>query len=204
MTPVELSDSTPAQPVEAVCCDRYYADLRDQYAFIFQVIDTGTRFTVYTSDGERFQVSQTYRMLLTRPDTVTLPMTVEEAEFLRTCLHNASHRWREAITEADAGAVRPPRTGTNTTPGTDTIDVEPTPAEYHTAAQWFRDELAKVEHLIVLVETQLRQTTHPRQPEVSRWSSPPTSASPTTATWHRWTGRSTHPNPTSQAARCCT
>ncbi len=161
MTLVELSDNTPAQPVEVVCCDRYYADLRDRYAFIFQVIETGTRFTVYTTDGERFQVSHTYQLALTGPDTVTLPMTVEEAEFLRTCLHNAAHRWREAITEADAGATRPPRNGTNPTPGTDTIDVEPTPAGYHTAAQWFRDELAKVEHLIVLVETQLRRTTSP-------------------------------------------
>ena len=108
MTLIDLSESTPAQPVEALCCDRYYADLRDRFAFIFQVIETGTRFTVYTT-GERFHVGNTYRVLLTGPDTVTLPMTVQEAEFLRTCLHNAVHRWREAITEADAGANRPHR-----------------------------------------------------------------------------------------------
>jgi hypothetical protein len=165
MTTVELSDRTPAQPVEALCCDRYYADLRDRFAFIFQVIETGTRFTIYTTDGERFHVGNTYRMLLTGPDTVTLPMTVEEAQFLRTCLHNAAHRWREAINEADAGANRPRNATTPTdatTPtGTRTMDIEPTPAGYHNAAQWFRAELAKVEHLIVLVETQLDRTIHP-------------------------------------------
>jgi putative permease len=32
---------------------------------------------------------------------------------------------------------------------------------HHDAAQWFRDELAKVEHLIILVETHPRRTTHP-------------------------------------------
>ena len=171
MTSIELSDSTPAQPVEALCCDRYYADLRDRHAYIFQLIETGTRFTVYTTDGDRFHVGNTYRMLLTGPDTVTLPMTVEEAQFLGTCLHNTAHHWREAITEADAGASRPRNAPTladataptdATTPvGTETIDIEPTPAGYRNAAQWFRAELAKVEHLIVLVETHLRRTTHP-------------------------------------------
>jgi hypothetical protein len=67
MTDVELSDRTPAQPVEVLCYDRYYADLRDRFAFIFQVIETDTRFTIYTTDGERFHVGNTYRMLLTGP-----------------------------------------------------------------------------------------------------------------------------------------
>jgi hypothetical protein len=42
-----------------LCCDRYTADLRDQYAFTFQVLDTGTRYTVYTADGDRFHVAAT-------------------------------------------------------------------------------------------------------------------------------------------------
>jgi hypothetical protein len=41
------------------------------------------------------------------------------------------------------------------------MDIEPAPAGHHDAAQWFRDELAKVEHLIKLIETHPHRTTHP-------------------------------------------
>jgi hypothetical protein len=145
-----------------LCCDRYLADLRDRYAFTFQVLDTGTRFTVYTTDGDRFHVAAIYRMLLTDPGTVALPLSVEDLQFLRTCLHNTAHRWRQAITEADAGANRPERPAQTIPPATEpgVIDIEPSPAGYRNAARRFRDELDRVEHLIAQVEQQLHHVTN--------------------------------------------
>jgi hypothetical protein len=141
-----------------LCSASYVVKPHERYAFVFRVTATETRFTVYTAAGDRFDIGSTYRMLLSEPDVVTLSLTAAEFDFLRTCLHNAANRWREAITDADAGANRAVQSSASAdTPeptgvGPSVIDVEPTPEGYRRAARCFRDELAKVEQLIHIVE----------------------------------------------------
>lgn len=142
----------PVVTVAALCVDMYYADLVPAYAFVFHVTDTRTVFTVNASTGDSYQLGTPYRVLIALADAVPLPLTVADVEFLRHCLHNAAYRWREAITEADAGATRPQQSAP-AEPGY--LNVEPTPAGYRSAGRLFTAELDRVEHLGRLLDQHL-------------------------------------------------
>jgi hypothetical protein len=142
----------PVATVAALCVDMYYADLVPAYAFVFHVTDTRTVFTVYASTGDSYRLGTPYRVLVAPADSVPLPLTVADVEFLRHCLHNAAGRWREVITEADAGATRPQQPAL-AEPGY--LNVEPTPAGYRSAGRLFTEELDRVEHLGRLIDQHL-------------------------------------------------
>lgn len=142
----------PVEPVTAVCAARYAADLVPAYAFVFRVAATATRFTVYAPVEDRYHLGEEYTLQLVPRDVVPLPVTVADAEFVRHCLDNAAHRWREAITEANAGATRPPE-ARPAEPGH--INVEPTPAGYAAARRLFTEELDHVERLVRLLDQHL-------------------------------------------------
>lgn len=144
ITPTRGHPQPPDGPVSVVCAATYYADLIPAYAFTFRVPATNTRFTIYTRDKDRYLVGQTYPLSIAAPDAVPLPLSLDDWDFLRHCLHNAARRWREAIEQADAGAEQPQQEP-DAEPGY--LNVEPTPAGYRAAAQWFGDELARVEQL---------------------------------------------------------
>jgi hypothetical protein len=148
--------ATPVEPVTAVCAAMYLADLVPAYAFVFRVAATGTRFTVYAHAGDRYHIGEEYALLLVPRDAVPLPLTVADVEFLRHCLDNAARRWREAITDADAGADRPQKSRP-AEPGH--LNVEPTPAGYRAARRLFADELDHVERLARLIDGHLGRTT---------------------------------------------
>lgn len=154
-----IPPSTPAPPpddhVTAVCAATYYADLRGQDAFIFLVAETNTRFTVYASHPDRYEVAQSYALIIAAPDAVPVPLGVDDLEFLRHCLATTAQRWREAITETDTGAAHPPP-GRASEPGY--LNVEPTPAGYRVAGRLFRDELTRVEQLDALLGEVLTAT----------------------------------------------
>jgi len=134
----------PHEPVAAVCAATYYADLVPAYAFVFRVPSTDTRFTIYTRHKDRYLVGETYPLSIATPDAVPLPLSLDDWEFLRHCLHNAARRWREAIEQADAGAEQPQQEQA-AKPGY--LNVEPTPFGYQVAAELFGDELDRVEQL---------------------------------------------------------
>lgn len=136
--------AAPTEPVTAVCAAMYAADLVPAYAFVFRVAATGTRFTLYAQTQDRYHIGEEYTLLLVPGDTVSLPLTMDDVEFVRHCLDNAARRWREAITEAAAAANQ--RQAPDSTPP-DHVNVEPTPAGYRAARRLFADELDRVERL---------------------------------------------------------
>ena len=101
-------------------------------------------------------IGEEYTLLLVPRDAVPLPLTVADVEFLRQCLDNAGHRWREAITDAAAGADGPPQSHP-AEPGH--LHVEPTPAGYRAARRRFTDELDRVERLTRLLDRHLNHAT---------------------------------------------
>ena len=148
MTPTHRT----AEPVTAVCAAMYAADLVPAYAFVFRVAATDSRFTVYAAAEDRYHIGDEYLLVLAARDAVPLPLTRDDTEFLRHCLHNAERRWREAIAEAAAGADRPAHSRP-ASPGS--LDVEPTPAGYRHARRLFADELGRVERLGRLLDQHL-------------------------------------------------
>lgn len=136
----------PDGPFEAQCAASYLADnLRvPAHAFVFRVLDSNTRFTVYASAPDRYLINGVYRLTLSEPPDVPLYLPIDEAEFLRRCLLVVEDRWREAISEADAGAARP-EADRPTAPGH--INVEPYPSGYQAIGDAFREELARVTRL---------------------------------------------------------
>ena len=99
----------PDGPFEAQCGASYLADnLRvPAHAFVFRVLDSNTRFTVYASQPDRYVINNVYRLTLSEPTDVPLYLPIDDAEFLRRCLLVVADRWREAVPQADAGAARP-------------------------------------------------------------------------------------------------
>lgn len=143
-TPPSPPVPPPGEAVTAFCAATYHAEARDRYCFTFLVAQTNTRFTIYARQPDRYAVGRSYALILATPDAVPVPLDVEDLELLRHCLTNTAHRWREAITEADAGAERPPADQPDV-PGY--LNVEPTPSGYRAAGRLFRDELTRVEQL---------------------------------------------------------
>jgi hypothetical protein len=139
------SPPRPGAPITAVCAATYYADLIPAFAFVFRVESTGTRFTVYATEQDRWLINGTYVLTLSEPGHVPLWLSGDEAAFLRHCLGLVAERWQEAITEAEAGAQRPP---TAEPPSPGHLDVEPTPAGYRAIAGRFREELHRVQQLV--------------------------------------------------------
>jgi hypothetical protein len=144
----------PGAPITAVCAATYYADLVPAFAFVFRVESTGTRFTVYAAEQDRWLINGTYTLTLSEQTHVPLWLSGDEAGFLRHCLGLVAERWQDAITEAEAGAQRPTN---NDAPNNDAprepaspghLNVEPTPAGYRTIAERFREELHRVQALV--------------------------------------------------------
>lgn len=156
----------PAPPhgeaVTAFCAATYQAEVRDRYCFTFLVAQTNTRFTIYACHPDRYKVGRSYALILAAPDAVPVPLDVEDVEFLRHCLTNTAHRWWEALTEADAGAERPPADQADV-PGY--LNVEPTPSGYRAAGRLFRDELTRVEQLAARLGEILAATRTQQQEE---------------------------------------
>jgi hypothetical protein len=136
----------PGAPITAVCAATYYADLVPAFAFVFRVESTGTRFTVYAAEQDRWLINGTYVLTLSEQSHVPLWLSGDEAAFLRHCLGLVAERWQEAVTEAEAGAGRPPSADDAPSPGH--LNVEPTPAGYRAIAGRFRDELHRVQALV--------------------------------------------------------
>ena len=136
----------PDGPFDAQCAASYLADnLRvPAHAFVFRVMDSNTRFTVYASAPDRYIINGVYRLTLSESTDVPLYLPVDEAEFLRRCLLVVEDRWRAAITEADAGAERP-EADRPAEPGY--INVEPYPSGYRAIGGAFREELDHVTRL---------------------------------------------------------
>lgn len=134
----------PDAPIEATCAATYIADRIPAFAFVFRVQATGTRFTVYASAQDAYLINVTYRLTISDLGEVLLYLPVDEAEFLRRCLLVVEDRWREAITQADAGAARP-QADRPAEPGS--INVEPYPSGYRAIGGAFREELGHVTRL---------------------------------------------------------
>lgn len=147
-TPPSAPAPPPDEAATAFCAATYYAGIRNQYAFTFLVAATNTRFTIYTTHPDRYEIGQTYALILAAPDAVPVPLSVADLEFLRHCLTNTAQRWHAAITEARSGAERHPL-GSASVPGY--LNVEPTPAGYRAAGQLLRDELTRLEQLRALL-----------------------------------------------------
>jgi hypothetical protein len=150
----------PDEPLLAVCAASYIADRVPAFAFVFRVPSTDSRFTVHTRTKDRYLVGETYPLILAEPDTVPLPLSLDDWDFLRHCLHNAARRWRDAIEQANAGAEQPQQ-DQPAEPGY--LNIEPTPAGYQAAAQLFADELARVEQLNARLGHLLRPVQTARQ-----------------------------------------
>jgi hypothetical protein len=150
--PPDVPASPGGEPATAFCAATYYANRRGEDAFTFRVPATSTWFTIYASRA-RYEVGQNYALILAAPDAVPVPLSVEDLEFLRHCLTNTAQRWHEAITEASAGAERPPPDPTEPEPEPERgyLNAEPTPAGYRLAGRLFRDELTRVEQLAALL-----------------------------------------------------
>jgi hypothetical protein len=72
----------PDGPVRAECAATYLADnlLPDAaYAFVFRVLDSDTRFTVYASAADRYVINGIYRLTISEPTDVPLYLPVDEA-----------------------------------------------------------------------------------------------------------------------------
>jgi hypothetical protein len=120
--------------------------------FVFQTTGVRTQFTVHAPAEDSYRVGTPYQLLLAPADSLPLPLTVADIEYLRHCLRNAANRWREAIAEADAGATRPQHPSPAQS---GCLNVEPTSAGYRHARRWFADELDRVEHLGRLLDQHL-------------------------------------------------
>ncbi len=142
----------PDEPITVVCAATYLADGIPAYAFVFRVDATGTRFTAYASDPDRYVINGTYRLALTEPGDLSVSLSGDEWAFLRHCLHNVEQRWRDAIAEADAGAERPQP---DRPAQPDHLNVEPTQAGYRAVAGRFRDELDRVRRLTQRLDQQI-------------------------------------------------
>ena len=139
----------PGAPITAVCAATYYADLIPAFAFVFRVESTGTRFTVYAAEQDRWLINGTYTLTLSEQSHVPLWLSGDEAGLLRHCLDLVAGRWQEAITEAEAGSQGPPNNDASnepTSPGH--LNIEPTPAGYRIIAERFREELRRVRALV--------------------------------------------------------
>jgi hypothetical protein len=136
----------PDPPHETQCAASYFADNLPvpAYAFVFRVLDSNTRFTVYASAPDRYIINGTYRVTLSEPTDVPLQLAADEAQFLRSCLLVVEDRWQQAVTQADAGAALPEVERT-AEPGY--INVEPYPSGYRAIGGAFREELARVRRL---------------------------------------------------------
>jgi hypothetical protein len=141
---------SPDAPVTATCAATYCADLIPAFAFVFRVDATKTSFTIYAADADRYLIGATYLLTVTEPDTLPLHLRPDDWEFLRHCLHTLADHWRDAITEADAGATRPNTPDHAPEPGQ--LNVEPTPHRYRAIGQAFRDELDRVTQLAATVD----------------------------------------------------
>lgn len=140
--------SASGPPTTAECRATYFETLHNQHAFVFRLPLSATRFTVYATEPDQYEIGQTYTLTLSDADTVPLTVPADEWGFLIHCLHNAAHRWRDAITDADAAAARP-RPEPAARPSY--VNAEPTPAGYRLIGERFRDELARVEQLITTI-----------------------------------------------------
>jgi hypothetical protein len=139
----------PDEPITAVCAATYYADLIPAFAFVFRVESTGTRFTVYATEQHRWLINGTYTLTLSEQSHVPLWLSGDEARLLRHCLGLVAERWQDAITEAEAGAGRPPTDNApDEAPSPGHLNIEPTPAGYRAIAERFRDELHRVRELV--------------------------------------------------------
>ena len=134
----------PEHPVPVVCASSYAADLIPAQAFVFRVPSTGTRFTVYATDPDRYLISGNYLLILADPGHVPLWLAAEDWAFMHHCLDLVQQRWREAAEHAEADAQRP-RTETPPTPGH--TNVEPTAAGYAAIARRFHAEHERVREL---------------------------------------------------------
>src|SRR5262249_4049624 len=97
----------PHEPTTAVCRPTYHADRVPAYAFVFRVDSTGTRFTVYASDPDRYRINGTYRLAIAEPDQLPVSLHGDERQFLRHCLSTLEQHWCEAVAAADTAAARP-------------------------------------------------------------------------------------------------
>jgi len=155
------SPPQPDEPTTAVCAATYYADLIPAFAFVFRVESIKTRFTVYATEQDRWLINGTYTLTLSEHSLVPLWLAGDEAGFLRHCLGLVAERWQEAITEAEAGARRPPNNDAPNEPASPGhLNVEPTPAGYRTIAERFREELHRVQALVCRLD-QLQPTSAP-------------------------------------------
>lgn len=154
----------PGAPITAVCAATYAAahsaDLVPAFAFVFRVESTGTRFTVYAAEQARWLINGTYTLTLSEQTHMPLWLSGDEAGFLRHCLGLVGERWQDAITEAEAGAQRPPTADPSDAPSPGHLNVEPTPAGYRTIAERFREELHRVQALVRSLD-QLQPTPAP-------------------------------------------
>jgi hypothetical protein len=131
---------------EAQCAASYLADnlAVPAHAFVFRVVDSDTRFTVYASAPDRYIINGTYRLTLSEPTDVPLCLGTDEAQFLQSCLLVVEDRCRQAVAQADAGAAMPQAERT-AEPGH--LNVEPYPSGYRMIGGAFRDELTRVRRL---------------------------------------------------------
>jgi len=134
----------PVASTPLTCTATYYEHLSNQYAFVFQVPSTLTRFTILGPNADSYEISQRYALIVSAPDAVPVPLSVDDVEFLHHCLTNAEQRWHQAITEADPAAERPQ---SERKPQSGYLNIEPTPAGYRAAGTLFRDELERVRQL---------------------------------------------------------
>lgn len=137
-------------PVPVVCASSYTAQAPYARAFVFRVPSTDTRFTVYSTDPDRYHVTGTYLLGLAETGEVPLWLPADEWALLHACLHNVRERWETAIAQADAGASQSPRAPQ--TSGPDQIDTQPTPTGYQRMARVLRAELDRVRRLIERVD----------------------------------------------------
>jgi hypothetical protein len=133
-------------PAQVECAASYLADNLHvpAYAFVFRVLDSNTRFTVYASTPDRYVINGSYRLSISEPTDVPLHLPADEAEFLRVCLLGVEDRWRNAMMEADAGAKRPT---SERPPEPGHLNIEPDPSGYRKISNVFGEELARVQRL---------------------------------------------------------
>jgi hypothetical protein len=137
----------PDGPVRAECAATYVADdllPASAYAFVFRVLDSDTRFTVYASAPDRYLINDMYRLTISEPTDVPLHLGADEAQFLRNCLLGVEDRWRDAMMQADAGATWPK---TERPPEPGHLNIEPSPSGYRMIGNAFREELTRVQRL---------------------------------------------------------
>ena len=150
----------PEQPVPVVCASSYAADLAPAQAFVFRVPSTDTRFTVYSSDPNRYLISGSYLLILADPGQLPLWLVPEDWAFLRHCLTLVEQQWQQATEQTQAAAQRP-RTDEPPSPGH--MNVEPTPAGYAAIAARFHAEHDRVRELRQRIDEIARAADNPEQ-----------------------------------------